>query len=397
MKLTIIFLLLCQMAWGQNSGKFVINGKIPGIKDGLEVNLSLISSDSDEPLAKTVTKDGQFILTGKIDYPEMCLLYIDVSPEIKDVYSKKMLGSSLLVGNGKITYSCENVDSLPILMDATCNVKIGGLAIAEQYNAYQTALFDIVKKYHQLYEKYLEIYQQPAMEGVFNTHEGVSMVNEFRIMEKQMQDIRWEFLRRNGNSPVGLEVAKELLTKAEGTFTKQQIDEVVAALNPSLMKLPGYKTVKDIAENMYPVAIGEKFIDIELLDKDGNTVHLADYIKPGQYNMLEFWASWCGPCRGEIPHLRLVNKLYGQEFNLISISVDERDKDWKEALEKENMSWTQLNDPDPAKGPVTMKYKVDGIPFSVLLDKEGRIIAGGCSGAVLDRILIELLGDKYEK
>lgn len=212
-----------------------------------------------------------------------------------------------------------------------------------------------------------------------------------------MQDIRWEFLRRHGNSPVGLEVAKELLTKAEGTFTKQQIDEVVAALNPSLMKLPGYKTVKDIAENMYPVAIGEKFIDIELLDKDGNTVHLADYIKPGQYNMLEFWASWCGPCRGEIPHLRLVNKLYGQEFNLISISVDERDKDWKEALEKENMSWTQLNDPDPAKGPVTMKYKVDGIPFSVLLDKEGRIIAGGSSGAVLDRILIELLGDKYEK
>lgn len=308
-----------------------------------------------------------------------------------------MRGSSLLVGNGEITYSCENIDSLPILMEVTRNVKIGGLAIAEQYNAYQTSLFDIVKKYHQLYEKYLEIYHRPAMEGVFNIHEGVAMVNEFRIMEKQMLDIRWKFLRAHGNSPVGLEVAKELLTKAEGTFTKQQIDEIVATLNPSLMKLPGYKMVKDIAENMYPVAIGEKFIDIELLDRDGNTVHLADYIKPGQYNMLEIWASWCGPCRGEIPHLCLVNKLYGQELNLISISVDEQDKDWKKALKKENMSWIQLNDPNPTKGPIAMKYKIDGIPFSVLLDKEGRIITSGASGAILDRILIELLGDKFEK
>lgn len=171
----------------------------------------------------------------------------------------------------------------------------------------------------------------------------------------------------------------------------------MVALAPSLKELPGYQEVKETAENMYPVAIGEKFIDIELLDVDGKKVHLADYVKPDQYNMLEFWASWCGPCRGEIPHLRLVNKLYGQELNLISISVDERDKDWKKALKKENMSWIQLNDPDPAKGPAIMKYKVDGIPFSVLLDKDGRIITSGASGAVLDRILIELLGDKYEK
>lgn len=397
MKLTIIFLLLCQMAWGQNSDKFVINGNIPGIKDGLEVILSLIDSNSDEPLAKTVTKDGKFILTGKLDYPEMCILYIDVNPEIKDDDNKNLLGSSLLVGNGEITYSCENVDSLPILLNVSSNVKIGGLAIAEQYNDFQNSLVDIIKKYHRLYEKYLEIYELPAMKGVFHTHEGISMVNEFRIMEKQMQDIRWEFLRKHGNSPVGLEVAKELLTKAEGTLTKQQIDEVMAALNPSLMQLPGYKSVKDIAENMYPVAIGEKFIDIELRDKDGNTVHLADYIKPGQYNMLEIWASWCGPCLGEIPHLRLVNKLYGQELNLISISVDERDKAWKEVLKKENMSWTQLNDPNPTKGPIAMKYKIDGIPFSVLFDKEGRVITSGASGAVLDRILIELLGDKYDK
>lgn len=221
MKLTIIFLLLCQMAWGQDSCKFVINGNIPGVKDGLEVNLFITSEGTDEPLAKTVTKDGQFVLTGELAYPEVCLLYIDMSPEIKDVWSKKRLGSSLLVGNGEITYSCANIDSLPALYSISRNIKIGGLDIAEQFEQYKNSFFDIKQKYNQLDEKYLEVYHRPAMEGVFHTHEGVAMVKQFRVLEEQMREMRWAFLKEHRNSPISLEVAKEILAGAEGAYTKK--------------------------------------------------------------------------------------------------------------------------------------------------------------------------------
>jgi len=136
------------------------------------------------------------------------------------------------------------------------------------------------------------------------------------------------------------------------------------------------------------------------LDENGKEVKLSDYVKPGQYNMVEFWASWCGPCRGEIPHLRHVYDVYGKGndgLNMISVSIDERDKDWKKALQEEGMKWIQLNDNKGWSGDVVTKYKVNGVPFCLILDKEGKIIAREVRGSELDIVLIDHLGDRYEK
>ena len=116
--------------------------------------------------------------------------------------------------------------------------------------------------------------------------------------------------------------------------------------------------------------------------------------------MVEFWASWCGPCRGEIPHLRHVYNAYGKgkdAFNMISISIDDKEKDWKQALKEENMKWTQLCDLKGWKGEVINKYKIQGVPFCLILDKEGRIIDHGVRGSELDVVLIKYLGDRYEE
>ena len=123
-------------------------------------------------------------------------------------------------------------------------------------------------------------------------------------------------------------------------------------------------------------------------------------MKLGQYNMVEFWASWCGPCRGEIPHLRHVHDIYGKSkdtFNMISVSIDNKESDWKKALEEESMKWTQLCDLKGWQGEVINKYKIQGVPFCLILDRDGRIIDHGVRGAELDVALINLLGDRYEK
>ena len=161
-----------------------------------------------------------------------------------------------------------------------------------------------------------------------------------------------------------------------------------------------YKELKESMEDLYPIAIGEKYRDIEVVNEEGKTVHLADYVKSGQYNMVEFWASWCGPCRGEIPHLRHVYDIYGKgedAFNMISISIDNKEDDWKKALKEEEMKWVQLCDPKGFEGSVVNKYKIRGIPFCLILDREGRIIDHGVRGAELDVVLVDLLGDRYEK
>ena len=107
--------------------------------------------------------------------------------------------------------------------------------------------------------------------------------------------------------------------------------------------------------------------------------------------MLEFWASWCGPCRGEIPHLKHVWKEYKDKgFDIVSISVDEENKDWQKALREEKMDWPQLNDPKGVQGPAQQVYNITGVPACILLDKEGRIYKTDTRGAYLDAELENL-------
>ena len=139
------------------------------------------------------------------------------------------------------------------------------------------------------------------------------------------------------------------------------------------------------------MAVGTKYSDIELVNPDGKKVKLSEYVPEGKYVMLEFWASWCGPCRGEIPHLREVYKEYKDKgFEIVSISIDRKDQDWKKAMKEENMVWTQLNDPGEFEGPVTQVYNIMGVPTCILLDKEGHIFKTDMRGAQLDAVLEEI-------
>ena len=395
-KLLIVFLFLHSFVWGQDDNKFVINGSIPGIKDGLEVGLYNNSYVKVVDIT-AVTKDGKFVLEGHLDHPELCMLLVDMSPENKDIYQKEWRGSWIFLDQSVMNYSCESVDSFPLIHQDDRNVKVTGSPTHDLYQQYMTLLIPLQEKYRDLDDRYMEEYHRPTLKEVFNTRKGVNIVREMELVREQMQEKRWEFLRTHGNSVVGLQVAMEILVYAGNSYTRTQIDEVVEAIDPSLRESGVYAELKEIAENMYPVAKGEKYIDIELTDIDGKSVRLADYVQPGEYTMLEFWASWCGPCRGEIPHLRHVHELYGNDFNLVSISIDEREKDWKKALKKENMPWIQLNDRKGMNGPVVSEYKVYGVPYSLILDGEGRVVAGGVRGAELDNVLIELLGDRFEK
>lgn len=124
----------------------------------------------------------------------------------------------------------------------------------------------------------------------------------------------------------------------------------------------------------------EAFV-FELESIEGKKVSLKDL--RGKYVLIDFWASWCGPCRGEIPNLKKVYDLYkDKDFEIVSITCDKNDKDWKDAVKNEGLNWLQLT----SKGTdVFKKYGVRGIPRIMLLDKSGKIIADELRGAAIER------------
>ena len=386
-------LVACQREPG-----YKISGSVPGTPDGMKVYLY----NWNTPVDSSVVKGGKFVLTGKVDVPTRYQLLIDLSPDKVESYEKDLRGSDVFVDNVDIKYESPSIDSLPsrnsFRRKVKGNVTVTGSPVHDLFLSYQEKLKPYRTKNSEAWDKYLQVYHIPASEGVFNTREGIALTREMNDAQKEITRIQWDFIKANPKSPVSVDVAQNMVYTAK--FSKADMDNLLQAIDPSLRETPGYKQLKESLESMAPIALGEKYKDLELVDENGKTVQLSDYVKPGQYNMVEFWASWCGPCRGEIPHLRHVYDAYGKgkdAFNMISVSIDDKEKDWKQALKEENMKWTQLCDLKGWKGEVINKYKIQGVPFCLILDKEGRIIDHGVRGSELDVLLIKYLGDRYEE
>lgn len=132
---------------------------------------------------------------------------------------------------------------------------------------------------------------------------------------------------------------------------------------------------------------GKPAPEISLNDMNGNTVTLSSL--KGKYVLVDFWASWCKPCREENPNVvAAYGKYKSKNFTVLGVSVDENEKAWRKAVEKDKLVWTQLRDD---KGVASSTYQVTGIPFNVLVNPEGVVIAENLRGSMLESKLIEVL------
>lgn len=143
----------------------------------------------------------------------------------------------------------------------------------------------------------------------------------------------------------------------------------------------------------FNIAIGETAPEIQMKNPDGKIIRLTDL--RGKYVLLDFWASWCGPCRRENPNVvRLHKKYKNRGFTIFSVSLDKKRSDWLNAIKKDQLSWkNHVCDFDGWDSFIASVYKVRSIPFTVLLDKKGKIIALNLRGQQLEQKLISLLGN----
>ncbi len=112
----------------------------------------------------------------------------------------------------------------------------------------------------------------------------------------------------------------------------------------------------------------------------------------GQYVLIDFWASWCGPCRLENPNvLKTYRKFHSKGFTVLGVSLDDHKDKWLAAIRQDGLPWTQVSDLKGWKNEVAVQYGIEGIPMNFLLDKEGKIVAKGLRGQDLEKQLEESL------
>ena len=309
-----------------------------------------------------IIKDGRFSFTGSVKEPVPAMIF---TPTYK-------VRIDLFLDNADIQITGD--------ADSVYNSKVnGGTAVVKEFEVFNQAIMANRKSTIALFQKAYELNQK-----------GDSLAAK-QLQAKADSQYRWELQPRVKyiqDHPRSLVAANELLAYVSSNTLGPSI-KLYDALDDAIKATSMGKEIAARIELLSKVEPGKPALNFTQQNVEGKPVQLSDY--KGRYVLLEFWASWCGPCRAENPNLVQQYKLYKDKgFDVLGVSLDKDKSLWQKAIEKDGLPWTHVSDLNGWNNEVAQLYGIRAVPASFLIDPQGVIIAQGLRGEVLNKKLEEI-------
>ena len=176
-------------------------------------------------------------------------------------------------------------------------------------------------------------------------------------------------------------------------FTEAQIDSLLKDAPAEYAQLKRVGKAKNAARQLAVTAEGKKFTDFEVPVGDGTVQKLSDHVGKGKVTLVDFWASWCGPCRAEIPKIKALKEKYGDRFDVLGVAVWDNPDDSRKAMEQMEITWPVIIGTKQLDEPTDL-YGIKGIPHIIIFGPDGTILSRGLTGDDLAKRLNEILMTK---
>ncbi len=333
----------------QNTKTYAVSGTIEGLEG--TVALMPMSGDDKEAYGEATVENGAFTIEVESQTPLFSLLTVNGQP-VAPVF----LEEGAITVNG----SAEDLE----------NVKAAGTVSNDAFAAYVEAQNTLAAKL-----------ENPEVSE-----------EEMRAVYEQIEALNDESYEANKDNLWGAYI---LVMNKYYSMEAEDILAAVAAYPKELQKLPELVKVKGRAEGMLRTAVGKEFIEVKMPDAEGKEISLSEVVKANKVTLLDFWASWCRPCMGEVPYLLADYAEYHDKgFEIYGISLDNNKDAWVNTMNDKGMKWVNVSILGGWEAPAVKDYAVSSIPTNFLINSEGVIIAKNLRGEALGAKLAEIFAEE---
>ena len=339
---------------------FRITAQTSGLPDG---KMYLIYSKGGDTLATADMVNGNFVLTGKVDVPDVA--YVMTAD-----------------GRGRIPVMLENTEFHITANEQLVLVEGGKMQdVVNSYNALNDALLQERNKIQQQIQEAMNTGNQMKAQALAQTGG-----QQFAAAQQKAQEQAEAMLKENANTFVAAYLISQSMNQMSLETLKEQYGWLGDAAKISASGMAVAQKIAQL-EALTPGHVAPNFM---ALTQEGDTLTLHDV--KGKVKLVDFWASWCQPCRQENPNvLKLYLKYHSKGLEIIGVSLDNDANAWKKAIQEDGLKWKHVIDNGQQ---IARAYNVMSIPHTVLLDENNNIIAVNLRGAQLQKKIAELLDKK---